>query len=172
MWCSSSVAQHLPQAIARLRARYDFEGDIVVSDMSLRDGGPFAPHKSHQNGRDVDIWLPMLKGVYEPEYLELDRQPYSDETDWFALYGLLVELQETGAVEAVFLQWKLQEKVYAAAKLMGASDQELASMITWPRPALSQTGPQQALLQHSDAYISQIHVRFACAANDIDCSAR
>lgn len=166
MWCAAYMAEHLQWAIAKFRYTYEFEGEMVVADMSKKTGGHFDPHKSHQAGRDVDIWLPTLKGVYKRDHLEKERKPYWWEADWFALYGFLQALHETGAVHAVFLQYELQEKVYEAAKLMGATDEELEQMISWPRGENSRT----ALLQHSDGHIRHIHVRFKCGPMDVGCS--
>ncbi len=166
MWCASYMAENLLHAIALFRYTYEFEGEMVVADMSQKNGGPFDPHKSHQAGRDVDIWLPSLKGVYKRDHLEKERKPFWWEADWFALYGFLQALHKTGAVHAVFLDYNLQEKVYEAAKLMGATDQELLEMISWPRGENSRT----ALLQHSDGHIRHIHVRFKCGPIDTECS--
>jgi LysM repeat protein len=167
MWCASNMAEHLQQAIASFRYTYDFEGEIVVADMSKKHGGLFNPHKSHQAGRDVDIWLPSLKGVYQPSHIRegKERRPFADEADWFALYGFLKALHETGEVQVVFLAYELHDRVYKAAKLMGASDEELEEMITYPRPSYSRA----ALLQHSDGHNRHIHVRFKCGPND-ECS--
>jgi LysM repeat protein len=166
MWCGSYMAENLQRAIATFRYTYEFEGDIVVADMSKKTGGQFDPHKSHQAGRDVDVWLPTLKGVYKRDHLEKERRPYPDEVDWFALYGFLKAIKETKSVHAVVLAWELHEKVYNAAKLMGASDEELHEMITWPRGPNS----REALLQHSDGHYRHMHIRFKCGPNDVDCS--
>lgn len=164
MWCAGHMAKYLQQAIASFRYTYEFEGEIVVADMSHRHGGPFPPHGSHQAGRDVDIWLPSLKGVYQPSHIRegKERRPYADEADWFALYGFLKALHETGEVHAVFLAYDLHEKVYDAAKLMGASDEELDQMIAYPRGAHY----RGSLLQHSAGHDRHIHVRFKCGPND------
>jgi LysM repeat protein len=166
MWCASYMAEHLQWAIAKFRYTYEFEGDMVVADMSQRHGGHLEPHKSHQAGRDVDIWLPTLKGVYKRDHLEKERKPFWPEVDWFALYGFLRALHETKAVHAVFLDYQLQPLVYEAAKLMGATDQELDEMITWPKGEHSRT----SLLQHSAGHLQHIHVRFKCGPKDVDCS--
>jgi LysM repeat protein len=164
MWCAAHMAENLQRAIASFRYTYDFEGEIVVADMSHQRGGPFHPHKSHQAGRDVDIWLPSLKGVYQPSHIKegKERRPYADEADWFALYGFLKALHETGEVQAVFLAYELHDRVYKAAKLMGASDEELSAMIAYPRGAHF----RGALLQHSAGHDRHIHVRFKCGPND------
>jgi LysM repeat protein len=162
MWCSSHMAKHLRGAIAAFRYTYEFEGEIVVADMSQQHGGHFPPHKSHQAGRDVDIWLPSLKGVYQQNHLNRDRRPNPEEADWFALYGFLKALHETGEVQQVFLAYELHDRVYQAAKLMGASDQELEAMIAYPRGAHWRS----SLLQHSPGHTHHIHVRFKCGPND------
>jgi|GEM_PF-368673 len=163
MWCSSHVAKHLREAIASFRYTYEFEGEIVVADMSKQHGGPFKPHQSHQAGRDVDFWLPSLKGVYKRNHLTLrDYRPQPEEADWFALYGLLKALHETGEVQQVFLDYQLHDRVYKAAKLMGADDEELAAMIAYPRGAHWRS----SLLQHSPAHLHHIHIRFKCGPND------
>ncbi len=165
MWCSSHMAKHLRGAIASFRYTYEFEGEIVVADMSKRGGGEFSPHLSHQAGRDVDIWLPSLKGVYQENHLKRKRRPNPDEADWFALYGFLKALHETGEVQQVFLAYELHDRVYKAAKLMGASDEELDQMIAYPRGAHY----RGSLLQHSAGHTHHIHVRFKCGPQD-ECS--
>jgi Penicillin-insensitive murein endopeptidase len=41
--------------------------DLVIADMSLRGGGPFATHGGdHQDGREVDIWPVTNNGDAEP----------------------------------------------------------------------------------------------------------
>lgn len=162
MWCGSHMAKHLRGAIASFRYTYDFQGEIVVADMSQKNGGHFPPHQSHQAGRDVDIWLPSLKGVYQQNHLKRDRRPNPDEADWFALYGFLKALHETGEVQQVFLAYELHDRVYQAAKLMGASDEELDQMIAYPRGAHF----RGSLLQHSPGHTHHIHVRFKCGPND------
>ena len=164
MWCASHMAQNLQWAIAKFRYTYNFEGEMVVADMSKQRGGKFDPHKSHQAGRDVDIWLPSLKGVYQPHHIHegKERRPTSEEADWFALYGFLKALHETKSVEAVFLAYELHDRVYKAAKLMGASDEELDEMIAFPRGAHH----RQSLLQHSPGHTHHVHVRFKCGPND------
>lgn len=165
MWCAAHMAENLQRAIASFRYTYDFEGEIVVADMSHQRGGLFHPHQSHQAGRDVDIWLPSLKGVYQPSHIKegKERRPYADEADWFALYGFLKALHETGEVQAVFLAYELHDRVYKAAKLMGASDQELEEMIAYPRGQHF----RGSLLQHSAGHDRHVHVRFKCGPNDL-----
>ena len=165
MWGSSHTIENLLTAIARFRRAIDFEGVLVVADISRRNGGKIPPHKSHQAGRDVDIWMPTLKGVYQKSWLGRERKPMRNEIDWFATWVLVRSLIETEQVTHVFLEYELQEKVYRAAKLSGATDEELASAMQWPR------GPHASgILGHSSGHVGHIHVRFRCGPHDTQCS--
>jgi LysM repeat protein/pSer/pThr/pTyr-binding forkhead associated (FHA) protein len=164
MWGSSHTIENLLTAIARFRQEIDFEGVLVVADISRRGGGKIPPHKSHQAGRDVDVWMPTLKGVYQKSWLGRDRKPMRNEIDWFATWVLVRSLIETGQVAHIFLEYELQEKVYRAAKLSGATDEELATAMQWPR------GPHASgILGHSSGHVAHIHVRFKCGPLDTQC---
>lgn len=164
MWGSSHTIEHLLTAIARFRQEIDFEGALVVADISRRGGGKIPPHKSHQAGRDVDIWMPTLKGVYQKSWLGRERKPMRNEIDWFATWALVRALIETGQVTHIFLEYELQEKVYRAAKLSGSTDEELERAMQWPR------GPHASgILAHSSGHLSHIHVRFRCGPHDTQC---
>ena len=155
-WGSSHLIENLLRALAHFRQRYGFDGELVMADISLKEGGDFPPHKSHQSGRDIDIWLPTLRGVYKKSHLGRDRRPNPEEADWFATWHLIESLVETGAVHMIFLTYELQEHIYTAAKLSGRSDKELRDIIQYPN------GATPAILRHSDGHIHHIHVRFTC----------
>jgi murein endopeptidase len=162
---------NLQTAIANFRQDLDFDGELVLADISRPGGGKFNPHKSHQQGRDIDIWLPTLRGVFKAKYLDdsgdedWGRRPEPDEADWFATWGLIKALADTGAVQQVFLDIRVQDRVYNAAKLMGASDEELDELIQWPRKRAKSSN----ILQHSAAHFHHIHVRFKCAPWEKEC---
>lgn len=160
-WSNAVVVEHLPRAIAQLRTRHGFEGTLVIGDISRRGGGPFPPHESHHSGREVDIWLPMLPGVFDATWLEQGRRPVHEEVDWFGTYTLIAALEGTGKVERILLRWEEQAKVHAAGELMGASEAELSRLLTWPRP--KNISPDQAgpLVRPDRVHTRQLHVRFA-----------
>jgi len=172
MWGSSQTISNLQQAVAAFRQDVDYDGELILSDISARDGGLLRPHKSHQAGRDIDIWLPTIKGVYKKKYLnaggEKPRRPMFEEVDWYALWGLVRALIRTGAVQYVFLDWRYQRFVYQAAVEMGASQEELDEWIQWPRPRTSSKG----VFRHSQDHLSHIHVRFLCAPWEPQCSGK
>ncbi len=171
MWGSSHMIETLVSAVARFRQDLAFDHELVLADISKKNGGKFHPHKSHQAGRDIDIWMPTLKGVYKKKYLgdgkgQKERKPRPNEIDWHATWGLVRALLDTGEIVNIFLEYSLQENLYKAAKEMGATDEEL-SHIQWPRG--KGVGVEVA---HSAGHIGHIHVRFRCAPADIDCRNR
>jgi penicillin-insensitive murein endopeptidase len=54
------VAETLSAALA---ARWKLEEGriVVIGETGFRNGGPFPPHKSHENGLSVDIMMPVRK---------------------------------------------------------------------------------------------------------------
>lgn len=157
------TAAHLFAGLARLRARYP--GQIVIGDVSRKHGGPFGKHRSHQSGRDVDIWLPIRGGSYRtaPECVSCGNswcRPQRDEIDWPGTWALIRALAATGAVEHVFLDRALHPELRAAALAAGATPSELRRVIQ-RRPGAP------ALVLHSAGHLSHIHVRFIPAPEQI-----
>lgn len=161
---SSHTIEHLQRGIAMFRQRYDYEGVLVVANLSHPAGGPFHPHQSHQSGRDVDIWLPALKGTYQAKHLKTDRKPKFAEINWFAAWGLVESLLATGEVKYVFLDSSLLPTLHAAAAEMGAPPDMLAKIQLDP----SSSAP----VRHAAAHTGHFHVRFRCGQSDLRCSER
>ena len=168
MWGSSHTISTLMGAVAAFRRISGFEHEIVIADISRRYGGPFPPHRSHQAGRDVDIWMPSLQGVYKRRYLGgrlRDRKPRSDEVDWYAAWGLIAELLQTRQVVKIFVDYALQENLYQAAVEMG--DDALLGALQWPRTPGAAPG---AVVVHAPGHTGHMHVRFKCGPHDLTCS--
>jgi penicillin-insensitive murein endopeptidase len=85
----STVARIVAQAYASLAAsrpatRY------VYGETGLKNGGPFKPHKTHQNGTSVDFFVPVLDAEGKSALLPstpLNRYGYDIEFDAQARYG-------------------------------------------------------------------------------------
>lgn len=170
---SSHTIEHLQTAIAAFRQRYRYPGVLVVSNLSRLDGGPFHPHRSHQSGRDVDIWLPALKGTYQRKHLNTDRKPRTAEINWFAAWGLVDALLATDQVNYIFLDSTLLPELYAAAEILGASPERLAQ-IQWQPDSARSTLAQRARapVRHAADHTGHIHVRFKCGRNETLCRER
>ena len=175
MWGSGYLIANVQKAVAQFRQDMDFDGTLVLADISKVRGGDFyPPHRSHQAGRDIDIWLPTLRGVFKAKYLteegdeKFGRRPNPEEVDWFAAWGLIRALIATGAVQDIFLTHSIQPNVYNAAKFLGVSDEELDHAIQWPRGEGSGGG----IVMHAPGHSHHMHVRFKCAPYEKRCNNR
>ena len=162
LWGSTHTIESLITAIGDFRAQSGFEGEIVIGSMSLRRGGRFRPHRSHQSGRDVDVRLPLLPGI------PLTAFPNADEIDWPAAWELVSALVRTGEVEVIFLEGPLQRRLYQAALWEGADPEQLREVIAWP----NRKGNERAIVRHSRGHDGHIHVRFRCGHDEPRCRPR
>ena len=172
---SSHAIQHLQTAIARFRQLYRYQGVLVVSDLSKTGGGLLPPHKSHQAGRDVDIWLPALKGTYQRRHLADDRKPKFAEINWYAAWGLVESLLATGEVQYVFLDISLHPRLHEAGQRLGAAPDMLAQLQWQPAdadPELARHAKNYAPVRHAAEHNGHIHVRFKCGPNEPRCTHR
>lgn len=165
MYGNAYLVSNLQRAVAAFRRDIEWEGELVLADISRKNGGHFPPHNSHQAGRDIDIWLPTLRGVFKPKYLtesgdqEWGRRPEPEEVDWFATFGLIEALADTGAVQEVFLDKTLHPTLRRAGLEMGASEEEADKIFK----------KNGGVVAHSPAHIHHIHVRFKCAKYENQC---
>jgi len=157
-WGCSHAVSALTLGIQRFRATSGFEDELVIMDMSRRAGGRFRPHESHQSGRDVDIRLPLRSGIAN------GTVPLaSSQVDWDATWALVRALISTEQVRFIFLARNRQIPLYQAAKRAGASDEELAPLLQYPRRV------RTALVRHARGHVKHIHVRFLCGPNEASC---
>ncbi|MDH5675214.1 MAG: penicillin-insensitive murein endopeptidase [Myxococcales bacterium] len=155
---SSHTIDLLQRGIAKFRAVSGFDRQIVIGDISRRRGGRFRPHRSHRSGRDVDIRLPLARGV--PEGTVPTR---IDDVDWDASWALIKALLDTGKVQFIFLSRSRQRPLQRAAKRAGMGDEELAPLLEYP----SRGG--RAVIRHAGGHTKHFHVRFACAGYETLC---
>jgi LysM repeat protein len=158
MWGSSHAIAELQRSLVRLRHVAGYRGDVVIGAISLERGGKFPPHRSHQSGRDADIRLPLLPGI-APR-----RAPHPDEVDWPATWALVDALLEGERVAVVFLDRKLQRRLYEAARWQGVSHERLGELLQALDPERLGT-----VVRHADGHDGHLHVRFRCAASELDC---
>lgn len=159
-YATPATAGHLLTALANLRARLRYRGQIVIGDLSREDGGAFGKHMSHQTGHDVDIWLPHRAGYYreEPACTRCATpwcRPRIDEIDWKATWQLIASLRATGAIKQIFLDRQLHGELREAARAAGVGEDEVQRLI--PGVAVG-----TALVLHADRHTRHIHVRFVC----------
>jgi len=160
-WGTREAVRAITQAFSALRAKDPSAPKVRVHDLSLRSGGPIDDHQSHQSGRDVDITYfqkevegPCPLRPVAPSMLDVERQ-----------WALLQHWLERGQVEAAFIDYDLQAKLYKHARTQGASHDELAHWFQYPRGRTASLG----ILRHARNHADHMHVRFVCDATDPEC---
>ncbi|HFE44164.1 MAG TPA: FHA domain-containing protein [Nannocystis exedens] len=168
-YTTAATARSLIDAIACFRENHRYSGEIIIGDISRECGGSLGPHRSHQSGRDVDLWLPVAGGRYGRgcDHCGTDYcRPEPDEIDWDATWVLVQALAARPEVEVVFLDFDLQAKLRRSALNIGADPATLDAVIQWPRRGAP------TLVQHSAGHVHHMHIRFRCPPGDQDCDAR
>ena len=87
---TQETVDYLLTAIREVRAAYPKAPPLRVNQLSSREGGYLRPHKSHQNGRDVDLgfYYPTVDPVRARE-----REKYIDlELNWALLKAIAMIL--------------------------------------------------------------------------------
>jgi hypothetical protein len=125
---------------------------VEVHDLSLRFGGRMAGHKSHQNGRDVDITYYQRRsgGICA------GRRVRAVELDALREWRLLRHWLERSQAEFIFIDYALQRPLYEAAKTSGATERQLAEWFQYPRGASVRVG----IIRHVPNHADHVHVRF------------
>jgi len=167
-YASSTTAHELMQALASFRNHSGYRGELVIGDLSLPAGGRYGPHRSHQSGRDVDLWLPIVGGRYRRGCVRCGTdlcRPAPHEVDWRATWQLVHALATSGRAQDIFLAWELHPQLRSAARSLGVPEPELAQAIQHP------VRGRAALVKHAAGHTHHLHVRFRCPPDDPSCVA-
>ena len=155
-WATAQTNEFLRRGFSHVLSRHKLAPRVEVLDASLKDLGPVGDHRSHQQGRDVDISyyqkICPRRGcpseVVSPRMLDVRRQ-------WTLLRYWLKRDQ----VEMIFIDRGLQAKLYEYAKKRGAKKKQLDEWFQYPRPA----GSQEGIIRHWPGHRNHLHVRFKTA---------
>lgn len=135
---------------------------VRIHDISDRDGGRLRDHKSHQNGRDADI------SYYQESCSSSGcrfAQFKSSELDVARQWALLEHWLRHGQAEVIFIDYRLQAKLYRYAKRKGVPKTLLDRWIQYPRGRYEPEG----VIRHYPNHDDHLHVRFVCPYSDLRC---
>ncbi|MEM9692431.1 MAG: LysM peptidoglycan-binding domain-containing protein [Myxococcota bacterium] len=126
---------------------------VDLMDASREDNGDLSHHRSHQEGRDVDIAYYQRRcprsgcrgRTVTPKNLDVKRQ-----------WTLLRYWIKQGDAELMFVDYGLQEKLYREAKKRGASARQLKEWFQYPRSPRERKG----IIRHWSGHKNHVHVRF------------
>jgi murein endopeptidase len=144
-WTTEETVHYLTQVIRELRGRYPGAPLLRVNQISARDGGFIRPHKSHQNGRDVDL------GFFYPGgnvVRAREREKYIDPVMNWALIRALVTHAD---VQVILVDRRVQKVLYDHALRIGEDKAWLDSLFH---------AGERSILKHARGHRDHFHVRF------------
>ncbi len=140
------------EAVRHLREREPAAPPVVVGDLSRHGGGWLRPHRSHRDGRDIDVGY-FWKVPRQPRHFAKKKPKQLDVALQWAFFQTLMA---TGQVEYLFVSYPLQQVLHAYVKKLGASKRDLDALFQWPRPRREKTG----LIRFEPGHHDHFHVRF------------
>lgn len=165
-WGTTELVALLERAAARVAQRIP-GARLSVGELSAQAGGRLSGHRSHQNGRDVDVAFYMLDGdgdPYDPYgFAAFDRRGlglapnqalhFDDARNWELVARLLTD--PDARVQYVFVADTLRNRLLATARRRHASRAVIARA-------------EQALVQpsHGHPHRNHFHVRIYCPPAD------
>lgn len=151
---------------------------VTINDLSYEQGGPIPHHRSHQNGRDVDVFFYQLGpggkpiesvgAFFDPSGAGVDFRDLADPSDdvplhldvprtWRFVEALIED--EASNLQSIYLAEHLRSLLLAHARERGAPKSTVA------RFAEMTCQPEYP---HDDHF----HFRFYCSADDIEAGCR
>ncbi|MCL4235811.1 MAG: penicillin-insensitive murein endopeptidase, partial [Deltaproteobacteria bacterium] len=158
-WATDETAALLVVAIEETRRAFPDAHDLVLGDISHRDGGPIAPHRSHQSGRDVDLGFYYLGKPPGRMFIPATPANFDVERTWYLIETMLL----TERVQYIFIDNAVQRMLYEHVRGI-YPPKRLEAWFQYPR------GPRaKAIIRHVPGHRDHIHVRFKCSEGDAGC---
>jgi LysM repeat protein len=144
-WATKETVDYLATAIREVRAQYPKAPPLRVNQLSSREGGYLRPHKSHQNGRDVDL------GFYYPTAEPVRVRARENHIDLELNWALLKSLAIHTDVQMILVDKRVQKVLYDYALRKGESKEWLDSLFN---------AGAKSLVKHARGHRDHFHVRF------------
>ncbi|MEM9195146.1 MAG: penicillin-insensitive murein endopeptidase [Myxococcota bacterium] len=161
-WGTLETVTWLRGALDEVHNQHRGRTRIRLHDISHRQGGYMAGHRSHQSGRDVDLaYYQRRCGGEACSFRRVNPRDLDAERQW-TLFKYWLERDQ---VDAIFIDYNLQRPLYEQAREEGASREELHRWFQYPRGRSYPLG----IVRHYDQHRDHIHVRFRCHETDDEC---
>jgi LysM repeat protein len=138
-------------AVARYRRAHAGAPKVVIGDISRKGGGQFYPHASHRTGRDIDLGYVVRGKGHE----RVGKHSYA-KIDVARTWALIEAFIDTKQVVYVFVDYRLQEKLYEHARAQGVPQRELDGLFQYPHGR----GRAHGIIRHWPNHRHHFHVRF------------
>ena len=146
-YTTPEVVGALLDAIEAVRTQFPDTCDLFIADFTVAGGGAAIHHRSHQNGRDVDIGL-YAKGNHPLNSLVPMNEENLDPAKTWCLIENLIASQR---VQYIFLDRRIQRILYEYTVSRGYDQAYLERVFGNVRGSL---------IQHIPNHFDHMHVRF------------
>lgn len=138
----------LSAAVNEVHRLYPGTKPLSVGHISRPSGGWLRPHKSHQNGRDVDL------GFYYSDDSPWYRRATPENLDVARTWALISAMERAAGLEYVFVDRSLHDVLRRHAESVGEAADFVEYMFDGPMPV---RGP---IIRHARGHLTHLHVRF------------
>ncbi len=144
-WTTSETIEYVTAAAKRVKSLHPDVPPLRVNGISLKEGGWFRPHRSHQNGRDVDLGF-YYATPEAPHCIACEKL-----MDTAANWELVKSLVMLGDVQVILVDRKVQDVLYAYALSIGEDRAWLDSLFK---------AGDHSIVKHARRHRDHFHVRF------------
>ncbi len=155
------TVQMLEAASADVKARWPDAPALMVGDISTRRGGKLRPHRSHQSGRDADVSYYHRGNVTTRDFLDMSSSTFDAVKNWHLFKTLI----DTGHVQYIFVDYRLQKQLFEYALSIGYTPELLEPVLQYPGGRDGRTG----VIRHARGHDDHFHIRFTCGPHDKNC---
>jgi len=144
-WATAETIQYVMTAIRQVRAEHPTAPPLRVNQLSSKEGGYLRPHKSHQNGRDVD--LAFYYPTVEPIRVRAREKHIDVPRNWALIKALVTQTD----VQFILVDRRIQKVIYDHALSAGEDKAWLDSLFH---------AGKDSLVKHARRHRDHFHVRF------------
>ncbi len=146
-YTTPEVVGALLDALEAVRTQFPDTCDLFFGDFTLQNGGSAAHHRSHQNGRDVDIGMYARGNRPLTTFVPMSEGNLDAPKTWCLIENLIASQR----VQYIFLDRSVQKVLYEYASSRGYDQAYLDRVFGNVRGAL---------IQHIRNHVDHMHVRF------------
>ncbi len=148
-WGTAETVDALTHCIDRVFEKHPDSPPAIVGSLSRRGGGPYPPHKSHQSGRDADVYL-WIKDRGKQWYVKGTAETLDRARTWTFIRAVVTETD----VEYILLDQSVQPLLEEYA-LKRETDP------AWVRSLFhGDDAGTRPLIKHVPGHTGHMHVRF------------
>lgn len=152
-WGTPTCIDYIVDAVIEYHNTNPSAPKVNIGDLSLKNGGKFGHHLSHQTGNDVDVGYVHKGSIADKKkFTRVSRRNLDVEKTWDLLQSFFL----MGDVQYIFIDFYVQKLLYKHALSEGHSKEELLNIFQYPRKSKSKNVPIRTSYGHDDHF----HVRF------------